>query len=93
MIQIDKYRIRRFDEHNIVIEEFIEGGKPHKARGVEGISQDKWVIRGYFSRLDGVFSYLICHVAFNNDVTSLKELQERINDLLSFLEGKGMREI
>ena len=59
MIVVGRYRIRRLDEWNIVVEEFKAGGRPHPNGN---IAKDKWVNRGYFGRMDAVASYLMAHL-------------------------------
>src|SRR3990167_4779674 len=78
-----KYRIRRFDEWNLVLEELLperEAVHDHLHLAKDGKYQEKWIIRGYFGRLDAVFSYIISHIP-EEDLNKIKTLSERIEEI------------
>ena len=78
-----KYRIKRLDYWNLVLEEFLperEAGHDNLHLGKDGKYQEKWVIRGYFGRLDAVFSYILSHIP-GEDLNNIDAVSKRIEEI------------
>ena len=85
-----KYRIRKLDDKNLVIEKFspsrvMVGGK-HKGK----ISEDGWSIMGYYGKLEHVVSHLLkYHIdgAFNNGQELVAEIKRAKKEILEALKN------
>jgi hypothetical protein len=64
-MQIDNFRVRRVDDCNVVVEEYITGGKTPK--GVD--AKPRWKTRGYFGKYQKALQYLVDKVSVENAET------------------------
>ena|SRR3990167_6395716 len=77
-----KYRIRRSDQWNLVLEEFTPEQETTRSnigrvKIKDGKYPEKWTTKGYFGRLDAVFSYILSHIP-DEDLNNIKAISERI---------------
>lgn len=74
-----KWRIKRYDELNWVLEELVDGVNPRTKEPCQN-----WKVRGYFGRLEHLFDHLLDRhlVGPKNEV---KGLSESIEELLTEL--------
>lgn len=78
--QFEKFRISRFDERNLVLEELQEGGI-WKATGQK--APDKWVVIGYYGKLEHIISTLINR---SIDIPKSPALDEQLKAILAELK-------
>jgi hypothetical protein len=81
MITVGNFRIRRYDEHNIVVEEFRGGGQIVVGK----MSKDRWKICGYWGRLEPILSFLIAKGV--DEADTLKELSNKIEWIKAEIEN------
>lgn len=79
-VQFEKFRISRFDEKNIVLEELVEGGINPKTREK---ASDKWMVVGYYGQLKHVVSALVNR---SIEVPHADSLDEQLNLILAELK-------
>jgi len=65
-MQFDNYRIRKYDDLNIVVEEFIEGGEKLTGALAGKESKDHWAIKSYHSDLNHAFKAFSKRVVGDN---------------------------
>ncbi len=105
MITIDNYRIRKYDEHNIVIEEFTtkEVTGRWKEKHGEGATISKWIIKGYYTSLQAALNRMLQIVSLNEAeihlkdfMTTMQRIEQKMlesieNVDLNTFKGKGTR--
>lgn len=105
MITIDNYRIRKYDEHNIVIEEFTtkEVKGRWKDKYEEGATLSKWVIKGYYTSLQAALNKMLQIVSLDENeihlkdfMTTMQRIEQKIlesieNVDLNNFKGKGTK--
>ena len=95
-IQIDNYRVRRYDSLNICVEIYKPMGECKNPYGRNGKPSDgeiaqknesnkakyKWSLIGYYGTLDWALKQLVDHCLTNNeDIDSVAKLQTKIAQL------------
>lgn len=105
MLNYGNYRLRKYDEHNIVIEEFVTREVPKNWQEKRGMkpTTSKWVIKGYFTSLEVALKKLLDISILNGSGADVSKLIETIKDEgarmvetiketdLNTFKGKGTR--